>query len=56
LLLGPELLKAKNDTFVNYLVEMNKHFDDVLLEIPDAYFKRREEVKIILEHIKTALK
>jgi len=55
LLLGPILLKEKPAEFLNYLKNMHIHFENVLLEMPKNHVVRKNDIELILEHIKTAL-
>lgn len=55
LFLGPKLLQYKNKTFIDYLNNIQKHFEDVLLEIPDNYLDRQNEIQTIIDYIKMAL-
>ena len=56
LLLGPKLLQSNNDIFRQYLNNLLKHFQNVLLEIPTSYLDRRNEINKIIDYIEMALK
>lgn len=56
LFLGPKLLEVKDDVFIEYLANMQKHFENVLLEIPNSYLDRQSEIETIIDYIKMALK
>lgn len=56
LFLGPKLLEKKTRTFVDYLNNLQKHFETVLLKIPNNYLERQNDIQTLIDYIKMALK
>lgn len=56
LMLGPKLLKNKNEIFRQYLNDKLNHFEETFKKIPERYSNKCIEIKTIIDNIKMALK
>lgn len=55
LMLGPKLLEKKTSTFIDYLQEKKKHFEELIKIIPTDYSNKKHEMQTIINYIKMAL-